>query len=294
MRIDEKQMECALAGVRKLMADGLRNTSMASITDEIVAVIGNGKMLRGRLMFRVGAVTDASVDTLTRSAAAIELLHTASLLHDDVIDGAVLRRSVPAFWVTKGASGAVLLGDLLMCQAFKLVNEAEVNKRLISVLIDQISEMCEAETEQELILKGQIPDWPTCVSIARRKTGSLFAFAGFVAGGIDDRLCDALKDASYSAGTAYQLADDLFDAYGNPDQAGKSLGNDAIAGKITAASSWRLSNVEPQAYIEQLLRDSEEKLQPWPAVAGAWRDYLKTDLATVIEAFLKSFSAQTV
>jgi len=294
MKIDEKQMQGAIDDVTKIMSDSLRKTSMAPIIDKLLGVIGGGKMLRVRMMMRIGAVTGVSGDTLRKSAAAIELLHAASLLHDDVIDGAVLRRNVPAFWVTKGTSGAVLLGDLLVCQAFKLVSGAEDGGNLVPVLIDQANEMCEAETEQELLLKGQVPDWQTCVSIARRKTGSLFAFAGYVSGGSDARLCAVLKNAGYAAGTAYQLADDFFDAYGDSELAGKTLGNDAMAGKITAASAWRSSKKDPQVYIEELLSDSGKKLESWPVVAGAWQDYLKTDLASVIESFMKFFPVQAV
>ncbi|MDD4869955.1 MAG: polyprenyl synthetase family protein [Kiritimatiellae bacterium] len=293
MRMNEKNIKETISRVRDVMADCLRKTSLGSIADELVGIAGGGKMLRVRMMFRIGAVTGISRDNLLRSAATIEMLHAASLLHDDVIDGAVLRRGLPAFWITKGTSGSILLGDLLVCQAFKLVSGVESGK-LLPMLITLANEVCDAEAQQELLLKGEMPDWSTCVSIARRKTGALFAFTGYASGGNNTELCNALKNAGYAVGTAYQLADDFFDAYGDPDLAGKTLGSDAKSGKITAASAWRSSNIDPQVYISDLLADSEKMLVAWPDVADAWRDYLKNDLQPVIDSFLSSFPVQTV
>jgi octaprenyl-diphosphate synthase len=293
MKISEENIEEKIGKVRKVITDCLRKTSLGPIADELVGIAGGGKMLRVRMMFRVGVVTGVPADDLLRSAAAIEILHAASLLHDDVIDGAVLRRGIPSFWVTKVASGSILLGDLLVCQAFKLLGGVG-SGRLLPTLVDLANEMCEAEAEQELLLKGKVPEWSTCVSIARRKTGSLFAFTGYASGGKNTKLSNALKDAGYAAGTAYQLADDFVDAYGDQDLAGKTLGNDAKSGKITAASAWRTSNIDPQTYIMNLLTDSEKMLAAWPDVTIAWHDYLKKDLQPVIDSFLESFPIQTV
>jgi geranylgeranyl pyrophosphate synthase len=293
MSVNEKKIEALFRDVRVVIADCLRASVLSSMADELAGVVGTGKMLRVRMMCRLGAVTGVPAEDLVRAAATVEMMHAASLLHDDVIDGAVLRRSVPAFWVTKGAAGAVLLGDLLVCQAFKLISMVD-NGRLVSVCVDLATEMCEAEVEQELLLKGKTPDWRTCVDIARRKTGSLFALAGCAAGGKDEKLCKALMNAGYAAGTAYQLADDILDAHGDQDMAGKTLGSDAVLRKITAASSWRASNVDPHLFIRNLLSDSEEMLLAWPDVAGAWGDYLRGDLIPVIDSFLGSFSVQAV
>ena len=293
MKTDEKQIEAVLADVRGVVADCLRETSLRSIADELAGVAASGKMLRVRILFRVGAVHGVSMDNLKRIAAAVEMLHAASLLHDDVIDEAVLRRGIPSFWVTKGASGSILLGDLLVCKAFKLISGVGAG-RLASVFVDLASEMCEAETEQELLFKGKTPDWSTCVSIARRKTGALFAFSAYAAGGNNSELSTALMNAGYAAGTAYQLADDILDAYGDQGLAGKTLGGDAASRKITAASSWRVSNVDPHVVIGNLLADSEKILLAWPDAAGAWSTYLKEDLVPVIDSFLGSFPVQTI
>lgn len=293
MKTDERQIETAIVLVRNVVAGCLRKTSLGSMAGELLGVATSGKMLRVRMLIRVGLVQGTSLDSLTKIGAVVEMLHAASLLHDDVIDGAVLRRKAPAFWVTRGASGAILLGDLLVGQAYKLVNEVE-SGRLISVLVNLANEVCEAEAEQELLLKGEVSDWSTCVSIARRKTGALFAFAGYAAGGRDAKLSEALMNAGYAAGTAYQLADDILDAYGDEALAGKTLGSDAISSKITAASSWYAQGIDPQSYISDLLSSSEKILVAWPAVANVWREYISNDLSPVINSFLRSFPIQAV
>lgn len=291
MKTDGKHIESAIAGVRGVIAECLKGTSLGAIANDLVGVASSGKMLRVRLMFRAGSVQGVSIESLTRVAAAVEMLHAASLLHDDVIDGAVMRRAVPSFWVEKGAAGAILLGDLLVCQAYNLVNKVDAG-RLMTVLLKLAGEVCDAEAEQELLLKGKPADWPTCVNIARRKTGALFAFAGYAAGGDNAELSQALMNAGYAAGTAYQLADDILDAYGDEGLAGKTLGNDAVSSKITAASAWRANGVDPLVYIGDLLSSSEKMLVDWPAVAAAWREYLKEDLSPVIDSFLVHFHAR--
>ena len=292
MNTDGKYIESAIAGVRGVITDCLKSTSLGAIANDLVSVASSGKMLRVRLMFRTGSIQGMSMEDLARVAAAVEMLHAASLLHDDVIDGAVMRRAVPAFWIEKGAAGAILLGDLLVCQAYKLVNEVDAG-RLMTTLIKLAEEVCDAEAEQELLLKGKPADWSTCVRIARRKTGALFAFAGYAAGGADAALSQALMNAGYAAGTAYQLADDILDAYGDEELAGKTLGSDAVSNKVTAASACRVNDIDPVVYIGNLLNSSEEMLVAWPAVAAAWREYLEKDLSPVIDSFLAHFHART-
>ncbi len=291
MKKDRNHIDSAIGGVRAIIADCLRNTSLGVITDELVGVASSGKMLRVRMIFRVGAEQKVPMENLARVAAAVEMLHAASLLHDDVIDGAVIRRAAPSFWVEKGAAGAILLGDLLVCQAYKLVADVE-SGRLLAMMIKLASEVCDAEAEQELLLKGKAADWQTCISIARRKTGALFAFAGYASGGRNEEVSHALMNAGYAVGTAYQLADDILDAYGSEESAGKTLGSDAASSKITAVSAWRTDGIDPLAYIGDLLDSSTKMLVAWPSVAAAWQEYLDKDLSPVIDSFLAYFHSR--
>lgn len=294
VRVNRTAVDRRLDDVRRTMERALRETALAPVAKNLGAVLGGGRMLRSRLILRVGPAAGTPAPTLTACAAAVELMHAASLLHDDVIDRGLMRRGLPAFWVQKGIPGAILLGDLLVCRALSLAGTTAAGRTLLPVLIRKCGEMCEAESEQELLFRHRPPSWKRCVSIARRKTGSLFSFAGLAAGGGDRRLCSALEDAGYAVGTAYQLADDLLDAHGRSLPAGKTLGNDARTGKTTAASAWKQDRVDPRAHIRRLCRSSSASLAPWPRVHDAWLEFMTLDLNPAIEACTRHFSLKAV
>ena len=143
-------------------------------------------------------------------------------------------------------------------------------------------EVCDAESEQELVLRGKDAIWENCVSIARRKTGALFAFAAASCGGPDSVLTATLKDAGYAIGTAYQLADDVLDANGTEAESGKTLGTDSARKKTTAVSAETGSSVDASSYIESLCKEAEKSLDAWPNLKHAWRVYMEQDLRPVL------------
>lgn len=272
--------------VRKLMAGSLAETPLHSALADCKNLFGTGKMLRSRLALRVGPAANVPYSTVLRAAAAVELIHAASLLHDDVIDGGFLRRGAPAFWVDRGIPAAILLGDLLLFKALELVSPVE-NGRLLPVIIKLTGEVCEAESEQELITRGKLADWDTCVKTARRKTGALFAFAAHACGGDDAALSAALQEAGYQVGTAYQLADDILDANGDTESAGKTLGRDEAREKTTAARVKLPKNVNPVQTINDLLDSARSGLAPWPQVQQAWDTYVRKDLRPSLDSILE-------
>ena len=275
-----------LSAVKDLMSDCLRMTSLASMVDEIGGAVYGGKMLRARLALKIGSASGAQRDTLQRAAAAVEMVHAASLLHDDVIDGGHLRRGSPSFWKKKGVSGAILLGDLMVCRAMQLLS-GKGYEHLSLLLVRLAGEMCDAEVEQELMTHGTTRSWDKCVSIARRKTGSLFAFAAAAAAadGAGKKQTDALLEAGYQIGTAYQLADDLMDACGELVRDGKDLGKDAPKGKLTSISASGGSIALARQSIKTLCATSSALLEPWDAVKCGWDEYLRTEFGPVVSLF---------
>jgi geranylgeranyl pyrophosphate synthase len=288
----DQLLEQHLDEVRKLMAGCLAETPLHSALSDCKNLFGTGKMLRSRLTLRVGPAAGVAYSTILRAAAAIELIHAASLLHDDVIDGGFLRRGAPAFWVDRGIPAAILLGDLLLFKALELVTPVE-NGRLLPVIIKLTGEVCEAESEQELVTRGKLADWDTCVQVARRKTGGLFAFAAHACGGDDPELSAALQEAGYLAGTAYQLADDILDANGDAESAGKTLGRDEARDKTTAARVKTPDNIDPVKTINDLLASARAGLDPWPAVRAAWDAYMARDMRPAIEKSLAPLSPRS-
>lgn len=282
-----------LSDVTGTIKDALAGTSLRPLLEQVSGSLYGGKMLRSRLALRVGMASGVSVDTLIRGSAAIEMLHAASLLHDDVIDGANMRRGAPAFWVSRGTSGSVLVGDLMTCLAFSLVMDAG-SRELIPEFVNRSREMCEAEVEQELV-RRETPDWNVSVSLARRKTGSLFAFVGYLAGSTTPGLGATLRECGYLAGTAYQLADDLFDGYGDQASSDKSLGLDAMKPKVTAVSGWKHDRAgapgDPVVYIGELCEQADALLAGTPVVQSAWRDYMQQEFSPSISRFVQGFSS---
>ena len=283
--------DATLNEVRRIVRDSLLRTSMRDHVARFGASVGGGKMLRARLLLQVGFVSDVPRSVMCRTGAAVEMLHAASLLHDDIVDGGMRRRGQPAFWVSEGPRAAVLMGDLLVSLAVEGVHEALPTQ--LPMLIATLREMCDAEAEQEFSGADTDSSWDRCVSISRRKTGSLFGFAAACAGGSQPARVEALQRAGYALGTAYQLADDLLDACPDPLATDKSLGTDAATGKLTAATFFPESGADPQACIAALLQESEDGLECWPEVQQAWRKYVGDVMAPLVASFAGSTGMQS-
>jgi len=274
----------SLQAVREHVWMLLRQTALAPCAERFRPTLDGGKLLRARLVLALGSATRVPDAVLIRAGAAVEMLHAASLLHDDVVDGGTQRRGVPAVWVSEGTRDAVILGDLLMSLAVDCIQAALPDR--IPLLVATFREMCEAEAEQEFSLLDADASWGRCVSIARRKTGSLFGFAAACAGSEDARLTAALREAGYAIGTAYQLADDLLDASPDPAAADKTLGTDQLTGKLTAATANPGDAPPVQEAITALLQDAQNQLAPWPLVQQTCSTYADHHLSPLLTRYL--------
>jgi geranylgeranyl pyrophosphate synthase len=283
-----REAEVFLHAVRGLIARRVwKAAGFAMLGEEEVEQLLPGKMLRSRLAARLTAGGAAPVDrrTLRHACAATELVHTASLCHDDVVDNAVIRRARPALWQTTGASAAILIGDLLLCEALELVMEVE-GGRLMPAFVAKVREVIRTEVEQELLLRGRRVDEGECIRVARGKTGPLFALVARVCGGGEAGLSEALEEAGYRIGTAYQLADDLLDVMGDEGVAGKTLGTDSVRRKYTlplcGADGWRIARDHAGALCESALK----RLEAHPAARRAVAEFLRRDLQPVLDRHL--------
>lgn len=270
-------LQVDLSALLALMRGELSASALRSRAAEFTPYIGSGKMLRARLALRLGAANGVAPATRRAAAAAVEMIHAASLLHDDVIDGGLLRRGLPTFWKAFSTSGAILLGDLLLFKAMHLVR-CTGRTDLVCDFIELAGVVCEAEAEQELIRRKNPVTWSQAVSTARRKTGALFACAALSAGRGSAQK-KALSEAGYLLGTAYQIADDILDGSEKEAQAGKTLGTDRARGKTTAAVRTPAS---ARRYLEKLCSRSALLLARWPRLATAWQTYLDEEFLPLI------------
>ncbi len=285
-------LDDTLNEVRRIVRDALRQTSLHAHVARFAPSVDGGKMLRARLLLGVGAPAGVPRPVLCQAAAAVEMLHAASLLHDDIVDGGTRRRGMPALWVSEGTRAAVLLGDLLVSLAGNAIQESLPSQ--LPMMVSTLHEMCDAQAEQEFAGPNADASWAHCVGIARRKTGALFGFAAACAGGPQAERVAALRRAGYALGTAYQLADDLLDTSPSPLAADKSLGTDSATGKLTAAHVFPGEDVDPKSAIAALLQESEDELARWPEVQQTWREYVRDVVAPLVAQFADSAAVRAI
>ncbi len=276
--LDGAFVRCASESITRC----LRAAGAALGEFESIGKLLPGKMLRTRLAGRLQDAMGTNAVGLTDLCAAVELVHTASLCHDDVIDNALVRRARPALQHAAGSAGSVLIGDLVLCQAMILVHHAAAGRHMLEFLA-RMQEVVAAEAAQEVIHRGRTLDEQTCLRIARQKTGPLFAFAARICGDDDDdALSGALTEAGYRVGTAYQLADDLIDVLGDEQAAGKTLGTDAARGKFTLPQLPENGIAVTREHIGRLCQSAVGALTAWPAAREGVSKFILEDMQPVL------------
>jgi geranylgeranyl pyrophosphate synthase len=191
-----------------------------------------GKRLRPVLVF-VCAGAEESID-LVRAGAAVELLHMATLVHDDVLDRAPMRRGRPTVFWTSGREAATATGDFLFSRAFAQL-AATGSAAAVRALSDASSSLARGELMQRDDAFGEVSE-ERYFERATLKTGKLFEAAcrlGAVLGDPGEEAADALGRFGDRIGLAFQVFDDVLDLSGPPDQTGKSRGTDLLDGTIT-------------------------------------------------------------
>jgi octaprenyl-diphosphate synthase len=199
------------------------------------AIESHGKRLRPALALLAGGATGEINPSHFDLAVVVELIHAATLVHDDILDGADQRRGQPTANAKWGNAISVLLGDCLFAHALKLSSrfkDGEICRRIA----DAASEVCSGEiiqTQRRFDLHLSVPDY---YKIIEMKTGALFAAATELSALINkapEATVSAVKTFGLRLGTAYQIYDDCMDLVGNEAEAGKSLGSDLRKGKLT-------------------------------------------------------------
>lgn len=284
-------LEQCLAAVGSAINNDLDETAVGDLVRDVRPGLFGGKMLRSRLIFRVGIAGGVVVPKLVQCATAVEMVHAASLLHDDVVDGGVMRRGQPTFWMKKGTQAAILMGDWLVSRAAGHLLEADTS--LIPDFVLALREMCDSEIEQELRAEERPYDWEFAESVARRKTGSLFGLSARCATFGDPDLREVLRHAGYDIGTAYQLADDIQDMY-PPESTDKTLGLDAKDGKCTVACTWLTAGIDPVTRVKELASASAERLAGWPVIQAAWNTFVECEIHPVMSRFMEQFAMAKV
>ncbi|SDY04392.1 polyprenyl synthetase family protein [Lysobacter enzymogenes] len=168
-------------------------------------------------------------------AAVIEFIHTATLLHDDVVDESDLRRGRKTANAVWGNAASVLVGDFLYSRSFQLMVELE-QLEVMKILADTTNRIAEGEVLQLLHVRNPDTDEPAYLRVIERKTAVLFAAAtrlGALLSGADAQVQQRLDDYGMALGYAFQIADDVLDYASDAQTLGKNLGDDLAEGKAT-------------------------------------------------------------
>ena len=233
----------------------LLNSTNASILSQ------SGKQLRPMLALMFArACTGKATDAGIRYAAAAELLHNATLLHDDVADGSELRRGKPTVMSLMGPSVSVLVGDYWLVKAMELIlQDSDTDTTAIRIFSKTLSDLAEGEMLQLQKAQSGDTDEKDYLRIIYNKTASLFEAAcvsAAISAGVSEDVVKAARDYAVALGLAFQIKDDILD-YSGTESVGKPLGVDILEQKITLPLLGALNNVsgQKQAEVRGMVRD---------------------------------------
>ena len=245
--------------------DSLRAVSKVDFT-WLAKLLGHslksgGKRIRPALTLLSGKFYNYNLDHLLPMATAVELLHTATLVHDDAIDNSLVRRGRPTINKVWGSEKAILLGDYLFANAGELTATTQ-NLRVIKLVAQTIMTISSGELNQAINafnLEQPRQDYLQRIS---RKTASLFSLAtesGAVLSQAPEKSIQVLIDYGYNFGIAFQIVDDILDFVGTEEEIGKPVGSDLAQGTLTLPAILLLERYPEDNPVKKLFHNEDEQ-----------------------------------
>ena len=242
----------------------LQSTSMvdfphlANLLEHILK--GDGKRIRPALTLLAGKFYDYRLDSLVPMAAAIELLHTATLIHDDAIDHSLVRRNRPTVNKLWGEEQAVLLGDYLFAEAGSLTASTD-NLRVIKLFSSTLKTISRGELEQAVNAFSLQQSKESYFQRIAKKTATLFTTAtesGAVLSQAPEDSIRRLIEYGHNLGIAFQIVDDILDFTGTEKQLGKPTGSDLTQGTVTLPVLLLLEQYPDEEAIKRFYQDHND------------------------------------
>lgn len=215
-----------------------------------------GKRVRPLLTLNSGMCFSSLNPLIIKAAAAAELIHMASLVHDDVIDESTDRRGKPTLSSLYGSHSAVLTGDYLFAEAFHILSRQEL-VCIMNYFIDAIQAMCDGEVNQAEEQFSFTVSRQQYFSRIAKKTGILLATccqAGATLAGASSEEIDYMFNYGLNIGYAYQITDDILDISGDPNVLGKPVGSDLVNGNLTLPIIYLLDNPIYGNWVKEILK----------------------------------------
>lgn len=199
-------------------------------------VEGGGKMLRPAFLLLASKFGECDSKKVNNIAAVIEMLHMATLIHDDIIDDAKLRRGCDTIQYKYGKDYAVYIGDFLFCQCINMLSEFDYNMEDLKNISKALTRICMGEITQYNLRYGKNANLRNYIRIISGKTAALFAISFYT--GANEAKCNesiskSLGKIGYYAGMAFQIIDDILDYSGSTEQLGKTALKDLKKGYYT-------------------------------------------------------------
>ncbi len=221
-----------------------------------------GKRIRPMLTLACARLCDYTGQYHINLAACVEYIHTATLLHDDVVDGSSLRRGQPSANAVWDNKASVLVGDFLFARAFELM-VGSGSLHVLDILARASSLIAEGEVLQLASTRNLHTTEAHYLAVIRGKTAGLFAAACQVGGAlaaVTPEAEQALADFGMHLGTAFQLTDDALDYAADSDHLGKHIGDDFREGKVTlpVILAWQQGNADERAFWERTIGRLEQ------------------------------------
>lgn len=235
-------------------------------------VNAGGKRLRPMLTLAAARIYETRDDAFLKLAAAVELIHGATLLHDDVVDASALRRGESTANIIWGNKESVLVGDYIFSRAFELMVAAG-DLRVLKSLSNASGVIAEGEVLQLTTQKNLEATFETYISVVKAKTAALFAAAteaGATIAGAEQNQIDALKAYGLNLGIAYQLIDDALDYSGQENALGKTIGDDFRECKMTAPVVFAIeaANTEEREFWARTIENGMQTPEDFGTACG--------------------------
>lgn len=264
----------ALDRMSALVADDLRKVNQLIVDkmDSPVPLIpqlaghiiaAGGKRLRPMLTLAATKLCRYQGERHVRLAACVEFIHTATLLHDDVVDASDLRRGQDSANAVWGNQASVLVGDFLFSRAFQLM-VADGSLKVLKILSDASATIAEGEVLQLMTANDTETSEAAYLDVIRAKTAKLFAAATEIGAVVSERPeaeQEALESYGMNLGIAFQLVDDVLDYSAEQAKLGKTIGDDFREGKITlpVILSWLRGSAKEREFWQRTLADLEQQ-----------------------------------
>jgi heptaprenyl diphosphate synthase/octaprenyl-diphosphate synthase len=241
---------------------GLSQTGFPHLSQLLAhSLKGNGKRIRPALTLLCGQFYEYDVDRLVAMATAVEVLHTATLVHDDAIDHSLVRRSRPTVNQLWGEEQAVLLGDYLFAEAGALTATTD-NLRVIKLFAQTLKTISSGELDQAVNTFTIKQSREQYIGRIARKTATLFATAtesGSVLSHAPEESIQVLIEYGYNLGIAFQIVDDVLDFVGTPEELGKPVGSDLVQGTVTLPLLLAVERYPQETSLKQLFLDRADR-----------------------------------